>query len=271
MLASALRPASRWPSSTDSRWFFLSLSLFLCSRLKVTASRQLGGGLFAILAARVLCTLAWRPCCLSSLVQPICKKTLPLPSVTSQSSACQPLRNIARRALPRGSMRTKEEEVGSGVGGMKNGGMGEWKIKKKMRAAGMGRGAKKKKREKKTENNLKWWEWGNATVAATQIERPLPLIWGVFITWLEPTPSYRFPFSSSPFGCRSMRKAISFFKLLHFSRTNCTFETCRSEDIHHGGCNPLPLILPILLLLLLGQERLQEAERPWLITFSLCI
>lgn len=128
-----------------------------------------------------------------------------------------------------------------------------------MRAAGMGRSKKKEKR-KKTENNLRWWEWGNATAAAAQIERPLPLIWGVFISSPVPTPSYRFPFSSSPFGCRSMGKAISCFKLLHFSRTNCSFETRRSEDIHHRGCNPLLLVLLILLFLLLGQERLQEGR-----------
>lgn len=156
MSTGALRPASRRPSSMDSCSFFLSLSPSLRSRLKVIASRRLGGGLFAIPAAR-----ARRPCCLSSLVRPICK-CCPCPPRPPRSSACQPLRNSPRKALPPGSVRTEEVEVVEGWRGgggwrfwrwgwrgyMKNGGTEERKIKKKMRAAGMGRGAKKKKEKR---------------------------------------------------------------------------------------------------------------------------
>lgn len=84
---------------------------------------------------------------------------------TSQSSTCQPAQPRKPAAVQYG---------GSGGGeDIKNGRRRERKIEKKMRAAGMGCRAKDRKQFRAV-------RVGKAK--ALQIERPLPLIWTVFIT-----------------------------------------------------------------------------------------
>lgn len=75
--------------------------------------------------------------------------------------------------------------------------------------------------------------------AELQIERPPPLIWTLFITSVGRHSHIAFHLLPH-LGLQE--KAISsrpMFKLLHSSCINCTFETHRSEDIHHQARSAL--------------------------------